>query len=110
MVFLPALALAVITMGTKLLTGYIAAARAGIGVPGRWRSGLALMPRGEFSVIIAGVAVLAGVDSTIAPFAATYMLITVISSPVLARVTDTNWFKRRMRNYGATPPSAAATA
>ena len=110
MVFLPALALAVITMSTKLLTGYIAAARAGIGVPGRWRSGLALMPRGEFSVIIAGVAVLAGVDSTIAPFAATYMLITVISSPVLARVTDTNWFKRRMRNYGATPPSAAATA
>jgi len=94
-VLLPALALAVVTMGTKVVTGYASAARAGIGVPGRWRSGLALMPRGEFSVIIAGVAVSAGVDPTIAPFAATYMLITVISSPILARITDTRWFKRR---------------
>ncbi|MFZ4079135.1 MAG: cation:proton antiporter [Microbacteriaceae bacterium] len=94
-VLLPALALAVVTMGTKVVTGYVSAARAGIGVPGRWRSGLALMPRGEFSVIIAGVAVSAGVDPTIAPFAATYMLITVISSPILARITDTRWFKRR---------------
>jgi len=94
-VLLPAIALAVVTMGTKVVTGYVSAARAGIGVPGRWRSGLALMPRGEFSVIIAGVAVSAGVDPTIAPFAATYMLITVISSPILARITDTRWFKRR---------------
>jgi CPA2 family monovalent cation:H+ antiporter-2 len=109
MVILPALALAIITMGTKLLTGYIAAARAGIGVPGRWRSGLALMPRGEFSVIIAGVAVTAGVDSTIAPFAATYMLITVISSPVLARITDTAWFKRRMTSYATTPGPASTS-
>lgn len=103
-VFLPALALAVVTMGTKVVTGYVAAKGAGIGVPGRWRTGLALMPRGEFSIIIAGLAVSAGLDPTIAPFAATYMLITVISSPVLARVTDTQWFKRRMR--GTTAPSS----
>ena len=103
-VFLPALALAVVTMGTKFITGYVAAKGAGIGVPGRWRTGLALMPRGEFSIIIAGLAVSAGLDPTIAPFAATYMLITVISSPVLARVTDTQWFKRRMR--GTTAPSS----
>jgi CPA2 family monovalent cation:H+ antiporter-2 len=62
---------------------------------------LALMPRGEFSIIIAGLAVSAGLDPAIAPFAATYMLITVISSPVLARVTDTQWFKRRMRGTTA---------
>jgi len=103
-VLLPALALAVVTMGTKVLTGYVSAARAGIGVPGRWRSGLALMPRGEFSVIIAGVAVSAGVDPTIAPFAATYMLITVISSPILARVTDTRWFKKRTSTVTSTSP------
>ncbi len=102
-VFLPALALAVVTMATKVITGYVAAKGAGIGVPGRWRAGLALMPRGEFSIIIAGLAVSAGLDPAIAPFAATYMLITVISSPVLARVTDTQWFKRRMR--GTTAPS-----
>jgi CPA2 family monovalent cation:H+ antiporter-2 len=100
-VFLPALALAIVTMATKVITGYVAAKGAGIGVPGRWRAGLALMPRGEFSIIIAGLAVSAGLDPAIAPFAATYMLITVISSPVLARVTDTQWFKRRMRGTTA---------
>ena len=57
----PAIVLAVVTMGTKLLTGYIAARRAGIAEPGRWRAGFALMPRGEFSIVIAGLAVAAGV-------------------------------------------------
>jgi CPA2 family monovalent cation:H+ antiporter-2 len=84
-------------MGTKVLTGYLAAKRAGIGRPGRWRTGLALMPRGEFTVIIAGLAVSAGVQPLIAPLAATYMLITVISGPVLARITDTAWFKQQMK-------------
>jgi CPA2 family monovalent cation:H+ antiporter-2 len=55
------------------------------------------MPRGEFTVIIAGLAVTAGVQPLIAPLAATYMLITVISGPILARVTDTTWFKARMK-------------
>ena len=96
-VFFPALILAVVTMSTKVLTGYLAAKRAGIGRPGRWRTGLALMPRGEFTVIIAGLAVSAGVQPLIAPLAATYMLITVISGPVLARITDTAWFKQQMK-------------
>ena len=96
-VFIPALILAVVTMSTKVLTGYLAAKKAGIGRPGRWRTGLALMPRGEFTVIIAGLAVSAGVQPLIAPLAATYMLITVISGPVLARITDTAWFKQRMK-------------
>jgi CPA2 family monovalent cation:H+ antiporter-2 len=96
-VFLPALLLAIVTMSTKVITGYLAAKRAGIGRPGRWRTGLALMPRGEFTVIIAGLAVSAGVQPLIAPLAATYMLITVISGPVLARITDTAWFKQQMK-------------
>ena len=97
-VFIPALILAIITMSTKVLTGYLAAKKAGIGRPGRWRTGVALMPRGEFTVIIAGLAVSAGVQPLIAPLAATYMLITVISGPVLARITDTAWFKQQMKN------------
>jgi CPA2 family monovalent cation:H+ antiporter-2 len=96
-VFLPAAILAVITMSTKVATGYLAAKRAGIGRPGRWRTGVALMPRGEFTIIIAGLAVSAGVEPKMAPLAATYMLITVISGPVLARITDTKWFKARMK-------------
>jgi monovalent cation:H+ antiporter-2, CPA2 family len=96
-VLLPALALAVVTMATKAMTGYFAAKRAGIGRPGRWRAGLALTPRGEFSVVIAGLAVTAGIEPRLAPLATAYVLITVVTGPLLARIPDTVWFKRRMR-------------
>jgi len=111
-VFIPAAILAFVTMSTKIATGYLAAKRAGIGRPGRWRTGLALMPRGEFTIIIAGLAVSAGVEPKMAPLAATYMLITVISGPVLARVTDTKWFKARMKaaaNKAGTPTQTGIT-
>lgn len=101
-VILPALLLAVATMATKVLTGYLAARSAGIAEPGRWRTGLALTPRGEFSIVIAGLAVSAGVDPHLGPLAAAYMLITVIAGPLLARIPDTAWFK------GATRARAAA--
>jgi CPA2 family monovalent cation:H+ antiporter-2 len=96
-VIVPALILAAVTLATKVLTGYLAAKRAGIGRPGRWRTGFALTPRGEFSIIIAALAVTAGVEPMIAPLAATYMLVTVIVGPLMARLTDTTWFKNRMR-------------
>ena len=86
--FIPALVLALVTMSTKVLTGYLAARKAGIGRAGRWRAGLVLVPRGEFSIIIAAMAVMSGADSFIASVAATYVLITVISGPVLVRLAD----------------------
>lgn len=92
-VLVPALILAAITMATKTLTGYIAARRAGIGVPGRWRTGFSLTPRGEFSIVIAGLAVTAGVEPKLAPLAAAYVLITIIAGPLLARIPDGEWFK-----------------
>ncbi|WP_326550556.1 cation:proton antiporter [Micromonospora sp. NBC_01813] len=109
-VLLPALALAVTTMATKVLTGYLAARRAGIAAPGRWRAGLALMPRGEFSVVIAGLAVASSaVEPALAPLATAYVLITVVTGPVLARIPDTQWFKRRVRRrrQPVTPPVIA---
>jgi CPA2 family monovalent cation:H+ antiporter-2 len=99
-VFLPALALAIVTIITKVITGYIAARRAGIAIPGRWRAGLALTPRGEFSIIIASIAVGAGLNPAILPFAATYMIITIVAGPVLAGIPDTEWFKNRVRAKG----------
>lgn len=101
-VIVPAILLAIVTMGTKVATGWLAAKRAGIGRPGRWRAGFALTPRGEFSIIIAAMAVTAGANPLIAPLAATYMLITVIAGPVLARLTDTEFFKKRMRGLPTT--------
>jgi CPA2 family monovalent cation:H+ antiporter-2 len=96
-VLLPALGLAVLTMLTKVLTGYLAGRRAGIALPGRLRAGLALMPRGEFSIVIAGLAVGSGVQPRLAPLATAYVLITVVSGPMLARLPDYVWFKTLVR-------------
>ncbi|MCM4081713.1 cation:proton antiporter [Paractinoplanes hotanensis] len=102
-VLLPALGLAVVTMLTKVATGYFAARRVGIAVPGRLRAGLALMPRGEFSIVIAGLAVASGVEPRLAPLATAYVLITVVSGPLLARLPDYDWFKTFVRRWG--PPT-----
>ncbi|MET0975988.1 MAG: cation:proton antiporter [Leifsonia sp.] len=93
----PAIILAAITMATKVATGYLSAKRAGIGVPGRWRAGFALTARGEFSIVIAGLAVTAGVAPLLAPLATAYVLITVILGPILARVPDARWFKAAIK-------------
>jgi len=108
-VLLPAFGLAVVTMLTKVLTGYLAARRAGIALPGRWRAGLTLVPRGEFSVVIAGLAIAAGIEPGLAPLATAYVLITVMAGPLVARLTDLEWFKERLRRTALRPavPSPA---
>jgi monovalent cation:H+ antiporter-2, CPA2 family len=103
-VLMPALILSVLTIASKIFSGYLAAKRAGIGVPGRWRTGFVLTPRGEFSIVIAGLAVGAGVEPQLAPLATAYVLITVVAGSVLARVPDTSWF-RRLARYPKTVPS-----
>lgn len=92
---IPGIVLAVITMVTKVATGYIAAARSGIGVPGRWRTGFALTVRGEFSIVIAGIA--ATTAPQLAALAAVYVLATIFAGTVLARLPDAEWFKRVTR-------------
>jgi CPA2 family monovalent cation:H+ antiporter-2 len=49
------LALAVVTAGTKVLTGQFAARRDGVARPGQLRAGTALITRGEFSLVIIGL-------------------------------------------------------
>ena len=107
-VLVPAIVLAVATMGTKVATGWLAAREAGIALPGRWRAGLTLTPRGEFSIVIAGLAVAAGLEPQLAPLATAYVLITIVAGSVLARVPDTAWFQQRMRAtmLRTAPPSA----
>lgn len=109
-VLLPALVLALITISTKVLTGYFAAKRAGIGVPGRWRAGLVLTPRGEFSIVIAGLAVSAGVEPLLGPLATAYVLITVFLGPLLARIADDRWFLNLVypSSKGALRPDTSA--
>ncbi|EHR51675.1 Kef-type K+ transport system, membrane component [Saccharomonospora marina XMU15] len=84
-----AVVLAVTTTLTKLATGWWAARKAGIGKLGRARAGAALIARGEFSIIIAGFAVAAGVvDGVIAALATTYVLLMAIIGPIAARVVE----------------------
>jgi len=107
-VLLPAAILAVITIATKTLTGWLAARSAGIGIPGRWRAGLVLVPRGEFSIVIAGLAVSAGVEPRLAPLATAYVLMTVIAGPLLARIPDAEWFKSAVRQASVRRSARAA--
>ncbi|MCD2188230.1 cation:proton antiporter [Actinomycetospora soli] len=82
-----ALALAVVTTMTKIGTGWFAARQAGVGSLGRWRAGAALVARGEFSIVIAGLALSsAAIDPEFAPLATTYVLLMAVLGPVLARV------------------------
>lgn len=90
-VLLPALALAVVTAATKVSSGWYAAARDGVGRRGRIRAGTTLIARGEFSIVIAGLAVVAGYDQ-IGPLASAYVLVLAVLGPVLARFSD--WFAR----------------
>ncbi len=105
-VLLPAAGLALVTIITKIITGYVAAKRAGIGRPGRWRAGITLVPRGEFSIVIAGLAAASSAaNPKVGPLATAYVVITVVVGPPMSRVTDTRWFRRRM---GTRRPVVAA--
>lgn len=84
-----AVLLAVITTATKIATGWWAAARSGATKLGRARAGAALVAHGEFSIVIAGLAVAAGaVPDGFAALATTYVLLMAVIGPVAARVVE----------------------
>ncbi|MFJ8716471.1 cation:proton antiporter [Streptomyces violaceus] len=112
-VLLPALALAAVTTATKIATGYWAARRAGIGSKGRWRAGGTLVARGEFSIVIAGLAVTAGIEPSLGPLATAYVLILVLLGPLTARWTEpvaTRLTGRVRRRKAAAPGETAPVA
>ncbi|MER6000673.1 cation:proton antiporter [Nonomuraea sp. NPDC051941] len=80
--------LAVVSMITKLLTGAYAARRAGIGKAGQARAGIALIPRGEFNIVIAGLAVGAGAHPDLGALAAAYVLILAAFGPLAAKLVQ----------------------
>jgi CPA2 family monovalent cation:H+ antiporter-2 len=84
----PALILAVVTAATKFATGWWSARRAGIGPRGRARAGSALIARGEFSIVIAGIAVASGLDTEVGALSITYVLVLAVVGPVAARVSE----------------------
>ncbi len=98
-----ALLLAVVTIVTKLVTGWYAARRDGVATRGRIRAGATLVARGEFSIVIAGLAVAAGF-ANLGPLASGYVLLLGIGGPILARFADdaARAWERRSRALPAT--------
>jgi CPA2 family monovalent cation:H+ antiporter-2 len=80
---IPALVLGLVTAGTKILTGYWAARHTAADKNGRLRAGLALVARGEFSIVIAGLG--AASEPQLGPLAAAYVLLMVVLGPILVR-------------------------
>jgi CPA2 family monovalent cation:H+ antiporter-2 len=85
-VLAPALALALVTAATKALTGWRAAALAGCDAPERARAAAALIARGEFSIVLAGLAAGAGIEPALAPLATAYVLVMAIAGPLLMQL------------------------
>lgn len=91
-----AVLLGVVTMLTKVVTGWYAASRQGAAVRGRMRAGTVLVARGEFSIVIAGLAVASGY-AAVGTLTTTYVLLLAVIGPVLTRFADslaTPWVRR----------------
>lgn len=84
-VLLPAIAIAVVTSASKVGTGWWAARRAGVGVRGRRRAAAAMIPRGEFSIVIAGIGTAAGIEADLGPLAACYVLLLAVAGSLAVR-------------------------
>lgn len=72
-----------VTVLTKVVTGYWAARRTGVDQRGGLRAGTALVPRGEFSMVIAGLGT--ALEPQLGPLAAAYVLFLAVLGPILAR-------------------------
>ena len=78
-----ALGLAFATAATKVWTGRFAARRDGVGRRGQWRAGTALIARGEFSLVIIGLAGLS--SAAVGAVAMPYVFILAVLGPLAAR-------------------------
>ncbi len=109
-VLLPALGLAVVGAATKVGTGWWAAGQAGVGPRGRMRAALSLIPRGEFSIVLAGLGVAAGLDDDLGPVVACYVLILAVAGSIAMRFADQVPMPARLASQSASKKSARPIA
>jgi CPA2 family monovalent cation:H+ antiporter-2 len=83
-VLLFAIGLGGVTALTKIGATYWVARRREIDPRGSLRAGMALVARGEFSIVIAGLGV--GLEPQLGPLAAAYVLFLAVLGPILARL------------------------
>jgi monovalent cation:H+ antiporter-2, CPA2 family len=87
-VLVPAAVLAVLGIGGKLVSGWVAARPLTTGAPGRVRAGTALIARGEFSIVIAALGASTADGAHLGALAAAYVLITALVGPIAAKYAD----------------------
>ena len=78
--------LAIVGALTKFATGWFGARHFGVARTGAKRAGAVLIARGEFSIVIAGLATSAGVDPDLEAFAVAYVLLLAIAGPIAAKL------------------------
>jgi CPA2 family monovalent cation:H+ antiporter-2 len=87
-VLLAAAVLAVVSAAGKVAGGWWAAGRRGVALAGRVRAGATLISHGEFSIVIAGLAVASGQPARLGALAASYVLLLAVVGPLAARAAD----------------------
>ncbi|TCP39208.1 potassium/proton antiporter membrane subunit (CPA2 family) [Tamaricihabitans halophyticus] len=84
-----ALILAVVASATKVATGWWAARQQGVARMGQARAGAALIARGEFSIVIAGLGAASGaVPPDLVALATAYVLLMAVIGPIAARTVE----------------------
>jgi monovalent cation:H+ antiporter-2, CPA2 family len=78
----------VVTIFGNLVAGIVAARLQHFGPQEAANIGLSVLARGEFSLILASLAVLAGLDGRLGPFAAAYVLVLAVAGPLAASRSD----------------------
>jgi CPA2 family monovalent cation:H+ antiporter-2 len=87
-VILPALALVMVTALTKIVTAWWSTQRMNLAPSNRLCAGITLIARGEFSLVMAGMGIAAGLEPQLGPFTAAYVLFSVLLGTVLTRLIE----------------------
>jgi CPA2 family monovalent cation:H+ antiporter-2 len=94
-VALPVLAAVVLTLVMAVVAGYGVGRLNDLRPKGAANLALTLVSRGEFALILVALAVPAGLDERLAPFAAGYVLVLALGGPLLA--ANTGWLASLFR-------------
>lgn len=112
-VWLPALGLTVLAVVTKMVGGWVAGRRAGLSQRAALALGLTLLARGEFSIILAGIAVSIGMEELGALIALLVLTLSLIGtaalqySPAITMRAFPRRVERTLAERGFSPDLAA---
>jgi CPA2 family monovalent cation:H+ antiporter-2 len=98
----PVFAAVVLTLGLAVVAGYGVGRVNDLRPRGAANLALTLVSRGEFALILVALAVPAGLDPRLAPFAAGYVLVLALGGPLLA--ANPTWL---VTSYGRVLPARA---